>query len=56
MDEWERSFITKSERRRSRSRRRSFLRRVGLVALLSLAIIIGLWLADKASTFMLSSR
>lgn len=55
MDEWERSFVAKSEKRRSRSRRRRFLRRVSIIALVSLAILAGLWVADKATTFMVSA-
>jgi hypothetical protein len=55
MDEWEQSFVTKSERRRSRSRRRRFLRRVSIIALVCIAILAGLWVADMATTFMKSA-
>lgn len=54
MDDWERSFVIKSERRRARARRRQILRRIAVVALLSIAILTGLWLVDNASSFLFS--
>ena len=53
MEEWERAFAEKSERRRRRSLRRRYIRRASLIALISIAILAGLWLVNTSLAFML---
>lgn len=53
MEEWERAFAEKSERRRRRSRRRRYIGRAAIIALVSLAILLGLWLVNTSLAFIL---
>lgn len=48
MEEWERAFLDKSERRRRRSRRNRLLRRLLLVSAISILILLGLWVVDNS--------
>jgi hypothetical protein len=49
MEEWERKFARKSERRRRKARRRRIVRRTLVIACVSIAVLAGLWLFDKLS-------
>ena len=53
MEDWERAFAEKSERRRRRARRRRYIGRAAVIALISVAILLGLWLVNKSLTFIL---
>lgn len=52
MEEWERAFLDKSERRRRRSRRNRLLRRLLLVSAISILILLGLWVVDNSITVL----
>jgi fatty acid desaturase len=47
MEEWQASFVQKSEKRRRRSSRRRLIRQVKLIVFISLTIMAGLWLFDQ---------
>ncbi len=49
MDEWQASFEQKSEKRRRRSTRRRWIRRIKLVVFISLAILAGLWIVNEST-------
>ncbi len=47
MEEWQASFVQKSEKRRRRSSRRRLIRQTKLIVGISLAILAGLWLFNE---------
>ncbi len=48
MQDWEKAFLDKSERRRRRARRNRLIRRCILIVLISLLILAGLWLVNES--------
>jgi len=50
MDEWESSFVEKSARRHRKSRRRRIIRRTIVIASVSVAILLALWLFDNLTS------
>ena len=53
MEDWERAFAEKSERRRRRSLRRRYIGRAAVIGLISIAILLGLWLVNKSLAVIL---
>lgn len=50
MEDWERAFSAKSERRRRRAKRDRLIKRIALLALLAVIIGLAIWAADTLVT------
>jgi len=48
VQDWEKAFLDKSERRRQRSRRNRLIRRSILVILIGVLILAGLWIVNQS--------